>query len=226
MRSREARPGGRAGGVKRLVAAVLVLVLMLALGFVLFARSVAAVRPIEGARADGIVVLTGGELRLKEAMRLLAEKRGTRLLVSGAFRRTTREELRRVTGQPEALFECCVDLGYSAHDTIGNADETRRWAGHWQFRTLLVVTSGYHIPRAMAELRRELPDHTLIAHPVRPPTLQLDAWWRHPATLRTLAVEYMKFVPAQTRSWLVRLWRSVRGASAEVRSSGWIGSSA
>ena len=210
----------------RLAGATLVLVLMLGLGFVLFARSVADLRPLEDAKADGIVVLTGGELRLNEAMRLLADKRGKRLLVSGAFRRTTREELRRLTGQPEALFECCVDLGYSAYDTIGNAEEARRWSGHWQFKTLLVVTSNYHMPRAMAELRRELPNHTLIAHPVRPPTLQLDTWWTHPPTLRTFATEYVKFVPAQARSWLVRIWRSVRHAPAEVKPSGWIGSSA
>ena len=95
--------------------------MLFACGFVLFAA--AAMRaPSTGApKADGIVVLTGGEHRLSEAARLLAEGRGKRLLISGANRMATREDLQRKSGLPISLFECCVDVGYDAHTTSGNA---------------------------------------------------------------------------------------------------------
>ena len=78
--------------------------------------------------ADGIVVLTGGEHRLSEAARLLAEGRGKRLLISGANRMATREDLHRKSGLAPALFDCCVDIGYDALTTSGNAQETKAWA--------------------------------------------------------------------------------------------------
>ena len=57
------------------------------------------------------------------------------------------------------LFDCCVDLGYQALDTAGNARETRDWAReHNITRSLIVVTSNYHMPRALAELSAALPD--------------------------------------------------------------------
>ena len=52
---------------------------------------------------------------------------------------------------------CCVDLDYSAINTEGNAIETKRWAHRRGIRSLIVVTSNYHMPRAMAELRASFP---------------------------------------------------------------------
>ena len=42
--------------------------------------------------------------------------------------------------------------------TRGNAAETAEWARAHQVRSLIVVTSAYHMPRALAELGRDLPD--------------------------------------------------------------------
>ncbi len=90
-------------------------------GFVVFASSVDRYAASVNGQADGIVVLTGGEHRLVEAARLLAEGRGNRLLISGANPIATREDLHRKSGLAPALFECCVDIGYAAHTTSGNA---------------------------------------------------------------------------------------------------------
>ena len=49
-------------------------------------------------------------------------------------------------------FSCCVDLDHSAINTIGNAVETRRWVMARGFQSLIVVTSNFHMPRALAEL--------------------------------------------------------------------------
>ncbi len=43
------------------------------------------------------------------------------------------------------MLACCVDLGHTARDTIGNATETRDWAADHHYVSLIVVTSAYHI---------------------------------------------------------------------------------
>src|SRR5436190_23949674 len=108
----------------RLVIAVLVAA---ALGFPLFVWSLAR-DTVEPQKADGIVVLTGGEDRLPAAVKLLQDHKGDRLLISGVHQETTRKELLERVGGDANLFACCVDLGRSAGNTIGNAGETAVWA--------------------------------------------------------------------------------------------------
>jgi uncharacterized SAM-binding protein YcdF (DUF218 family) len=170
-----------------------------ALGFVAFALVVMRAPEETTAKADGIVVLTGGETRISEAARLLREGRGDRLLISGVNRHTGRQDLIRLSGLEQAQFNCCVDIGYTALNTIGNANETRSWAEAMRYDTLIIVTSSYHMPRSIAELARELPNTTLIAHPVQPRGFNDGAWWLRPRTARVLASEYLKFLPAAAR---------------------------
>ena len=176
-------------------------------GFVLFAIAVTRDFPQPVQRADGIVVLTGGELRIAEGARLLNMGWGRRLLISGVNPKTSRQDVVRITGLGESKFDCCVDLGYWAQDTVGNADEAKMWAEKHQFSSLIVVTSSYHMPRSLAELSIELPRTHLIAHPVTPRSLRNDTWWLHLPTTRVLVAEYIKFLPTAARLTASRiLW--------------------
>jgi uncharacterized SAM-binding protein YcdF (DUF218 family) len=155
-------------------------------------------------RADGIVALTGGAERIGDAMELLAQGRGGRLLITGVNEKTTREELARQRPDLRTYFGCCVDLDYRALNTIGNAEQTRRWVRQNGFGSLLVVTSTYHMPRSLAELGHVLPDVRLIPHAVVPEKLDMDGWWREPGTMRLLLIEYAKLVMAKARIGLGR----------------------
>ena len=95
--------------------AVAVALLAFGAGFVAFARTVASYVPGPAPRADAIVVLTGGELRLSAAALLLKEGRGARLLISGVNPHTSREDLRRLSGLPDRLFSARVDIDYAAY---------------------------------------------------------------------------------------------------------------
>src|SRR5215216_1078848 len=148
--------------------------------------------------ADGIVVLTGGSSRVADAIELLSEGRGKRLLITGVHRATTSAEIARVAPAYGRLIACCVDLDHSALNTVGNALETKRWANSNRIRSLIVVTSNYHMPRAMAELGRQLPDVFLIPFPVVTEKMRNDPWWS-PATAKLLLSEYLKYIVAQFR---------------------------
>jgi uncharacterized SAM-binding protein YcdF (DUF218 family) len=149
------------------------------------------------AKADGIVVLTGGSSRISDAVELLASKRGRRLLISGVNPATRQQEIARLMPEYKKIFDCCVDLDRSALNTVGNAVEARRWAKDQGFKSLIVVTSNYHIPRAMAELSHQLPEASLIAFPVV--THRLGDMWSNDATARLLFFEYLKYMVAQVR---------------------------
>lgn len=177
-------------------------------GFVVFAAI--ATRSSSGllgsvSRSDGIVALTGGEARIREAARLLDAGKGGRLLISGVNRRTTREDLLRLTNLSSQKFNCCVDIGYEALDTQGNADEARVWASQRQFSSLTIVTASYHMPRSLAEIGIALPGIKLVAHPVVPRYLQATPWWLHFGATRALIAEYLRFLPVATRLVLARI---------------------
>ena len=175
------------------------------LGFMLFA-AIATRKVVDLPEvADGIVVRTGGEARIAEAGRLLQAGRARRLLISGVNRRTGREDLRRVIKVNTQLFDCCVDIGYDALDTYGNADEARAWASQWRFSSLIVVTASYHMPRSLAEIALAMPHTRIVPHAVVPRQLQGDPWWLRMAAARTLVSEYVKFLPVATRLAVARM---------------------
>jgi len=149
--------------------------------------------------ADGIVVLTGAASRIPDAIELLAEDRGKRLLISGVYRATSAREIARVTPIYSKYFSCCIDLDRSALNTYGNALQAKRWAHEHNFNSLIVVTSNWHMPRAMAELEHQLPEVALVPYPVISERMISDPWWSDLATARVLLAEYLKYLFALTR---------------------------
>jgi uncharacterized SAM-binding protein YcdF (DUF218 family) len=149
--------------------------------------------------ADGIVVLTGGTSRVADALELLASGRGKRLLITGVNPGTTTNDIARQTVDYGRLLNCCVDLDYSALNTLGNAVQARRWAIAHDFKSLIVVTSAYHMPRALAELAHQLPDAALIPFPVVSDRLRIEPWWSNSETTKLVLSEYLKYLFAKVR---------------------------
>lgn len=203
------RFSGFMGGLRLIFDALMLTVVLVLIGFVLFANSLdrAPREPDRG--ADGIAVLTGGMSRIDQAMRLLAEGKAKRVLITGVFRDTTKEELKQLTSQGEQYFSCCVDLDKEALNTIDNASETKEWVALNGFGSIIVVTSNYHMPRASAELGRVLPGVDLIPYPVVANNVHLNRWWTYPGSTRLLLNEYLKYLPALGRLGATKLVRAM-----------------
>ena len=168
------------------------------LGFPVFVWSLARTSSDPG-RADAIVALTGGEGRLQAALELLDQDKGARLLISGVHSDTSREELFEAAGGLSRRALCCVDLGRSAENTIGNAGETAVWVSEHNYRSVIIVTASYHMPRALLELNAVLPETEFVTYPVFPDDVHLSEWWREPYTTGVLAGEYLKYLAATVR---------------------------
>ncbi len=170
-------------------------------GFVVFAVSLNSKEGLPSQKADGIVALTGGTDRISDAVELLSSGYGTRLLITGVNLSTSVERLSKVTQRGGNFFACCIDIDYAARNTVENAIETRRWVEERNFKSIIVVTSNYHMPRAMIELQRALSDVKLIAHPIvseRP--LSGEIFRRSLISVKVMATEYTKLVISYTRS--------------------------
>lgn len=198
------RAARRRSPLRRIVSAFLLLVMIVliaaAIDFSRFALLVGRSERPTDPRADGIVALTGGAARIDGALNLLSANRAERLLISGVNPSVGRREIAS-TLDPDARgsLDTRVDLGHAARDTIGNADEARAWAEDHKFRSLIVVTSDYHMPRSMVELASAMPGVELVAYPIRNPQLEMQRWWRHANSARLLLAEYLKYTLARAR---------------------------
>ena len=181
---------------------IAILVLIWAIGLFAFADRVRGFTPApEPTRADAIVALTGPSAeRVNAAIRLLEQDKGERVLISGVNREVRRQELRALTPGSNRLFNCCVDLGFEAEDTVGNAQEIAAWADSKGYDSLIVVTSDYHMPRALTEIRAAAPGVELTAYAVETPSLDNSRWWKAAVTARRMTLEYMKYLAALGRA--------------------------
>jgi len=184
----------------RLIFDSLVLVLaLLAIGFLIFASGIERSQQEPERATDGITVLTGGPARINEAMKLLTHQKAKRLLITGVNRTTSTEALKELASQGDQLFACCVDIDKEARNTIDNATETSQWVAQHGYHTIIVVTANYHMPRALAELGRVMPGVTLVPYAVVDSNVHLERWWVYPGTTKLLMTEYLKYLPALGR---------------------------
>ena len=181
------------GRVRRTSAALATVVLVVGglwlLGFAVFDH-VARTPTLPPPHADAIVALTGGADRVETALRLLRDNRAPLLLISGVGRGTDLAELlHHIALSPQQTAH--VTLGHLATSTHGNAAETAAWARAHDVASLVVVTAGYHMPRALLELRRALPGIALYPVAVVPEALRRGAGF---GTVRLLAGEFDKYL--------------------------------
>lgn len=142
---------------------------------------------------DAIVVLTGGPNRLDVAVKLLEDEYANKLYISGVDEKVTRAELLTLLSTSPELGECCIESGSQATDTVGNAIETLSWVEHNNIKSLRVVTALEHMPRAMVEFRRFMPEIILIEHPV-------GRWQSEKVNYFSLSQEYSKYIVSLIRA--------------------------
>ena len=168
------------------------LLILYALGFLLFGVTLGAPAPIDAPKTDAIVVITGGGGRIEHAVDVLGKGQGKRLLIAGADPAVTKEDMvRRLQGR-RRLMQCCVDLGSESVDTRSNAEEARRWLVRRNFRSARLITSDWHMRRAAYEFDRQLEGKVKIVP---------DAVKSEP-NFMTLFGEYNKYLLRRLAVWL------------------------
>lgn len=168
-------------------------------GFIAFLSGIDFVKRTPSGRADAIVVLSGDPQRIREGVDLLAKGFGPRLFATGV---DNGDEIARLRSLHKSLFDCCVDVDPRAEDTVGDALAVARWMGQNGLTSIIVVTSNFHLPRALLELGCVLPDVRSIPHPVVAGMVDLEDW-RSSTAFKVLAAEYAKFLAVWMRTRLI-----------------------
>ena len=132
------------------------LLLLYALGFVLFAFTLGKAAPSAAPATDAAVVLTGGPGRIEHAIDVLKAGKAKRLLVAGVDPAVTKPDLARRIPGAKTWLTCCVDLGSESVDTRSNAEEAGRWLAKHDYKSVRLITSDWHMRRARYEFEKVL----------------------------------------------------------------------
>lgn len=166
------------------------------------------------AHADAIVVLTGGKNRLEYGAQLLAEGRAEKLFISGVHEDITEQQLvnlvpAELRTKVIRLGDNAITLGREAWNTIGNAEETKRWLADQKVGSILLVTSNYHMPRSYYEFRHLVKGVNIIPMPVPADDYDPATWWANSRYRELVFSEYHKYIAAMARNALVPMVRSL-----------------
>lgn len=168
-------------------------------GFFLFANKIKSfTTPPTTVHTDAIVVLTGGAERINTGLDLLQSGSAEKLLISGVDERVTLDKIMSMWKGHINNPDCCIFIGHMAQNTRENAAETRQWADQMYVRSLRLVTSSYHMPRAIAEFHAAMPDIKILPHPVIPGRVEASGWKNPP--LIVMANEYNKAILGSVRT--------------------------
>lgn len=186
---------------------VLVAAVMLwAWGLSWFLKLVPETPPNANVTTDAIVVLTGGRDRLESGINLLLLQRAKRLFITGVGQDVEDMDFLRPYLPLDYDPSCCIDLGYQAADTFGNAQETALWMQKNNFTSLRLVTAAYHMPRSYLEFHHAMPQVEIVEHPVYLSHVRLAEWWLWPGTAWLVLSEYHKYLTAVAGHYLIDIW--------------------
>lgn len=191
---------------------IILLALLLAAGLWLaslscFVDSLVAAPPKDVSPHDAIVVLTGGSNRLQTGFDLLDRKAGKKMFISGVYRGVDVKEL--IEQQKKSHndgINCCVAVGFDADNTVGNAQESAQWMQKEGFASLYLVTSNYHMRRALLEFRRFAPELKITPWPVAPEKFAADNWWQDARAFSLVVREHAKYAVAWLRYHVIRVF--------------------
>lgn len=149
--------------------------ILYALGLAAYGVSQGDPAPQDADRTDAIIVLTGGAGRIEQAIELVKDGQAKEMLIAGADPAVRKEDLVELYPGSEKIFDCCVALGSESVDTLTNAEEAQRWIAREDIGSIRLVTSDWHMRRALFEFRRALgEDYPILADAVRTdPSLML-----------------------------------------------------
>jgi uncharacterized SAM-binding protein YcdF (DUF218 family) len=164
------------------------------------ARAEHAVTPDPPIEAQAVTALTGASNARIVAAVQLADSLQLPLLISGVHVDTREADIARIAGVDITEVQCCVTLGRAAATTEGNGAEVAEWARRHGVTRIVVVTSEYHMDRALLELRRAMPEGYFIPHAVTTTKVRPSDWYRDPATAKRLIEEWAKYRIASWRA--------------------------
>jgi uncharacterized SAM-binding protein YcdF (DUF218 family) len=171
------------------------------IGFIWFIAQVPSPSLTKSAnpKTDIGVVLTGSNGRITHGLLMLHEQKFKNLLITGVNPNIPKSKFFKTDTKSSSsklfqLYRNRITLGRDARSTRGNALEVKKYLGAFRtpVKSITVITSNYHMPRGLHELKRELPASIkLMSEPAFTPEFPVN-WWQELNPTLLLISEYHK----------------------------------
>ena len=176
------------------------------IGLFKFKNNVLSSKNYSNKESSNIVILTGGTNRIKDGLKIINDFKNLRkinfkILVSGTGQGFTKTSLIRQLGPSFniKLIECCIDLDSISQNTFTNAIETFKWVRKNNIKEFILITSNYHMPRAILEFKNIMPDKKIYTFAITPSKHDIKKWLRSYQTFSLVFKEFCKYIIAKLR---------------------------
>ena len=156
--------------------------------------------------SPNIVILTGGTNRIKDGLKIIEDFKKLKnidykILVSGTGTGFTKISLKKKLDpnfNPK-LIQCCIDLDNVSKNTVTNARETFKWTNKNKIKEFILITSNYHMPRAILEFKNVMPNLKIYYYSITPKKHDIEKWLSSYETFNLVFTEYCKYIFASLR---------------------------
>lgn len=169
---------------------IIVLVIWLAF-FAAYTKHIKAQNILSIPKTDAIIVFTGGANRVSSGLDLLEKGAADRLYISGVNTSVTLQDILVSEGKADKNL-CCITLDYKSETTLANARTAAEWVNKNNIKSIILVTSDFHMPRSRFEFHKAVKDIEVYPYPVNSDKPFLE-----------LAKEFNKFVAVWGISWFL-----------------------
>ena len=161
---------------------------------------------------SNIVILTGGSNRIKEGFKVVNDidklaKTDFKILISGTGKGFTKASLKKILTSDfdSNLVECCIELENISKDTYSKASETYKWIKKNNINNIILITSNYHMPRAILEFKNRMPNQQIFTYPITPKNHDIKNWLNSSETFSLIFLEYSKLLIASLRLKIINI---------------------
>ena len=171
-----------------------------------FKKNILSLTKYNKIESPNIVILTGGANRIKDGLKIIQDFKNSKninykILVSGTGMGFTKSSLKKKLGPNfnSQLIQCCIDLDGISKNTFTNASETFKWANKNDIKEFILITSNYHMPRAILEFKNVMPNLKIYTYAITPKKHDIENWLSSYQTFSLVFTEYCKFIIAGLR---------------------------
>lgn len=171
-----------------------------------FKKNILSLTKYNNIESPNIVILTGGANRIKDGLKIIEDFKNSKninykILVSGTGMGFTKSSLKKKLGPNfnSQLIQCCIDLDGVSKNTLTNASETFKWTSRNDIKEFILITSNYHMPRAILEFKNVMPNLKIYTYAITPKKHDIENWLSSYQTFSLVFTEYCKFIIAGLR---------------------------
>ena len=171
-----------------------------------FKKNILSLAEYSNIESSNIVILTGGANRIKDGLKIIEDFKNSKninykILVSGTGMGFTKSSLKKKLGPNfnSQLIQCCIDLDGVSKNTLTNASETFKWTSKNDIKEFILITSNYHMPRAILEFKNVMPNLKIYTYAITPKKHDIENWLSSYQTFSLVFTEYCKFIIAGLR---------------------------